>query len=193
MRCLAATPTLILGGVLISNRRRSGFTMIEMMLVVAILGILAALAIPAFQDYVRRSKTSEVSTTFNTLFKGLASQWSRIDAERSIAGGQRAHCVGDTVPFQPDADPGSRKRPFGSQESFKYLGMNAGQFVYFSYGIETAGARCDIGPDTDVALLQAIGDLDDDNINSSFEFPLRTNAESELYHARGIWITRDAE
>ena len=34
-----------------------GFTLIEMMIVVTILGLLAAIAIPAFQKYVRRSKT----------------------------------------------------------------------------------------------------------------------------------------
>jgi type IV pilus assembly protein PilA len=178
--------------------KKSGFTLIELMIVVAILGILAAIAIPAFVQYVRRSKSAEAVTNVDQMFK-LASSYYNPTEKQTGSGIDQTQNVFCTVGTGTDLKTPIATKTLGTYDDntpFGPTGLNFSVgFGYYGYGLtNTVGAACNGAPAvTDRYKLQAIGDLDGDSVYSLFEQAVATNANNELYRARGFYINNETE
>ena len=71
------------------TRNAKGFTLIELMIVVAILAILAVVAVPAFIKYMRRAKTTEAIDEIDKIVKGAAFYYTKPYVD---ANGQKQPC-----------------------------------------------------------------------------------------------------
>ena len=73
-----------------SRRHRRGFTLIEVMIVVAIVAILAAVALPSYQEYVRRSKRAEAQAILMEAAQFMQRYYSANDRYTASTGGTSA-------------------------------------------------------------------------------------------------------
>jgi len=175
--------------------KKEGFTLIELMIVVVIIGVLAALAIPTFIDFVKRSKTSEVPDNLKALFVGATTYYNQERYERGTAAGDpNTNCTVAAAAASYTA--GNSKQVIdwdGEADSYELLGFGPADPVYYEYHIEGSTDLCGILADTDVYTFTANGDLDGDGVQSTFELAVTSNASNELRRAPGIFSDNELE
>ena len=154
---------LTLRGVKILSKQRvqRGFTLVELMIVVAIIGVLVAIAVPSFMDYVKRSKKSEAVLQLNKIGKAAKRVYSETSSYVASFGDQLPKhtgvggCCGGPdnrcppVPASFAADPVWNKLDFQIDEP---------SLFYYDYSSSASN--------TFVAM--ATGDLDCDGTEISF-------------------------
>jgi type IV pilus assembly protein PilE len=106
----------------------SGFTLIELMITIAIIGILAAIVVPSYRDYVRRSALPEAFSTLSDL---------RIRLEQFYQSNRNFGTVGQAIPCGYDGT-GNRVAFAGSSGDFTFtcaLGADDQSYVITATGV----------------------------------------------------------
>jgi prepilin-type N-terminal cleavage/methylation domain-containing protein len=120
--------------------RPSGFTLVELLIVVVILGVLSSIAIPLFLSYQLRSRTAEGKTNLAAIRTLESARFSEYDAYLKVAP-------------EPPLIPGSSAVSFNVAGSFAPLGFSPEGRVLFSYGVAVSadggGYTADAGADLD--------------------------------------------
>jgi prepilin-type N-terminal cleavage/methylation domain-containing protein len=146
------------------HRRSAGFTTIELLIGVAIVGILAALAIPAFKGYVYRGRVSEAITVLNEIKTRQETYRSRYGNYAAVSGS------GDwaSATYTPSTIPGANPVPWPSSAGWEELGLSSPGMVRFRYATvagapgSTVPTNSNLDNSTFWYAAQAQGDLDED-------------------------------
>jgi prepilin-type N-terminal cleavage/methylation domain-containing protein len=122
------------------SRSASGFTLLELMVVLAIVAVLITIAIPVFRSHQLRSKSAEVRSNLGAL-RALEESYSSVHDQYIAA------------PAEPPGIPGSISADFSPNAAFTALGFDPEGHVYFSYGVavtaDAAGYTADAAADID--------------------------------------------
>ncbi len=136
------------------HKRRGGFTLIELMIVVAIIGILAAIAIPNFLRFQLRAKAGESKVNIAAIRTAEEGRYAEFGTYVSAAA-------------TPAGTPSTTKRVWagGGISAFNTLGWSPEGMLYFNYGV-------DVGTGVDVSAFSvgATADIDGDGTNSDFGY-----------------------
>jgi type IV pilus assembly protein PilE len=119
-----------------SRSPRSGFTLIELMVTIAIVAILSAVAVPAYRDYVMRGRISQATSNLATMRVKLEQFYQD---NRTYDGGCAPGALGEPPPDDDFAY--SCEDLTATTFTVKATGVAGGQMASFTYTLDQANER----------------------------------------------------
>ena len=101
---------------------KKGFTLIELIVVIAIIGVLAAILVPSMLGYVRKSKISSANSTASSIFKAINSALTELDEEGFDVGGDAWIKIAPTTGTCTTSEGEGAGNKFGTDTDAKLTG-----------------------------------------------------------------------
>jgi type IV pilus assembly protein PilA len=187
------------------NRSTSGFTLVELMIVVAIVGVLAALGVTGTRRYMAAAKTAEAQNAVGAIARNAVTQFeAEFAAAEALAEGstsvqtvhrlcQSATAVPDTldkvrgVKYQPTSVTGSDFGIGNANTGWQCLAFSISTPIYYQYDYNQGSGYVSVArgapdPGSNGFEAVAIGDLDADGQEAMF-------ARNGIVSGRSIRLT----
>ncbi len=161
------------------SRRPSGFTIIELMVVVAIIGLLSSIAIPTFRNFQLRARQAERTVILRSIQTALDDYWVREGRWPNDAGTGYSYL---STSWNPDWPPSSQRRPFkwtAAYGDWRRLSLAIDGTLWYSYYVWAYA-----GPGFTYKYVYTYGDLDGDgryNYTYDYRYEWTTTSPPQRY------------